>query len=220
MKKSLVFAIAVEVVVLIAAFAFSVSYLLFGMWRESLILNMALVIVWVLVAGVLLIVFWWRSLVREEMVRRFYVSDKWIYNHEIGYAPLSRIIPNGDAYGFVTFAAEALAKMSYGFEVAETPDDFKPRFLISSHDFHFHLSGGDDELGDEAEGVVVDAWKGTLQKIDRPSSVESVQDAKSFSELGSAASATSASAMPRRRNDGDTATLSIFPSSNTEDRAR
>lgn len=184
MKRSLIFAIVVEVIVLVAAFAFTLSYLLFGMWRETLILNMVLVIVWVLVAGIFLAVFWWRSLVREEMVRRFYVSDKWVYNYEIGYAPLGKVITDGDAYGFVTFAADALAKMSYGFEVAENPENFKPRFLITSNEFRFHFSGGDDEMGEEAEGVVVDAWKGTLQRIDRSSVANGVEGAKTYSEVG------------------------------------
>lgn len=165
MRKSLIVAIAVEIIVLIFAFGFSVAYIQFGMGRESLVLNIVLVIVWVLVAGVLLFVFWWRSLVREEMVRRFYVSDEWIYNHEIGYAPMKRICPNGDAYGFVTFAADALAKMSYGFEVADAPEQFNPKFLIESRTFRFHFSGGDEEMGEKADGVVVDQWRGSLRKV-------------------------------------------------------
>lgn len=165
MRKSLIIAIVVEIIVLVIAFGFSIAYIQFGMGRENLVLNIGLVIVWVLVASVLLFVFWWRSLVREEMVRRFYISDEWVYNHEIGYAPLKRICPNGDAYGFVTFAADALAKMSYGFEVADAPEEFHPTFLIASRSFSFHFSGGDEEMGEEADGVVVDQWSGSLNKV-------------------------------------------------------
>lgn len=179
MKKSLIIAIAVEIVVLILAFAFSLAYIQFGVGRDNLMLNIALVILWVFVAGVLLFVFWWRTLVREEMVRRFFVSDDWVYNHEIGYAPMKKVAPAGDAYGFVTFAADALAKMSYGFEVADAPEEFEPRFLISSRVFRFHMSGGDEEMGEQADGVVVDQWRGSLERIDADASEKS-----SYTEVG------------------------------------
>lgn len=172
----------VEAVVLVVAFTLTAAYLLIGFGRSSLLLNVLMIVLWVIVAGVMLFVFWWRSLLREEMVRQFFVADDWVYNHEIGFAPMKRIVPDGDAYRFVTFAADALAKMSYGFEVAEAPEEFHPRFLISSKEFHFHFSGGEDD-GDEFDdddesleeapssssiddrAVVVDHWRGALEII-------------------------------------------------------
>lgn len=165
MGKGLTVAVVIEAIVLVVAFVITAMFLLFGFGRANPVLNVLLVVLWVVVAGLLLFVFWWRSLLREEMLRQFFVADDWVYNHEIGYAPMKRIVPNGDAYRFVTFAADALAKMSYGFEVAEAPEEFHPRFLISSKEFHYHFSGGDDEDGEGSDGVVVDHWRGSLELI-------------------------------------------------------
>lgn len=165
MKNQLRAAIIVEIIVLVIAFGFSIAYFQMGWYRSSHFLDVMLVVLWVLVAAVLLVVFRSRSLMREEMIRRFYLSNEWIYNHEIGYAPLSQIVPDRDPYEFVTFAADALARMSYGFEVAQAPDDFQPKYLISSTGFRFHFVGEGED--DDDKSVVIDQWKGTLQHIDR-----------------------------------------------------
>lgn len=163
MQNQLKAAIIVEVIVLAIAFGFSIAYFQMGWYRSNHVLDVLLVVLWVLVAAVLLLVFRSRSHVREEMVRRFYLSHEWIYNHEIGYAPLSQIVPDRDPYEFVTFAADALARMSYGFEVAEAPADFQPEFLISSTGFRFHMVGEGDDPDDKS--VVIDQWKGSLQRV-------------------------------------------------------
>ena len=163
MRKGLVAAIAVEAVVLIVAFALSVACIRFGVGEGNLIANIVAIVLLVLVSGVLLFVYWWRTMQRDEMARRFYISKDWIYNYEIGHAPMKRVMAEGDSYGFVTFAADSLAKMSYGFEVADTPEDFSPEFVIDSRVFHFHLAG--DETDDAADGVVVDHWQGALQRV-------------------------------------------------------
>ena len=160
MGKGLRAAIVVEAIVLIAALLFSVAYFLMGMYRADHLMDVLFVVLWVLVAGALLFVFWQRSLLREEMIRRFYLSNDWIYNHEIGYAPISQIAPSGDVYELVTFAADSLARMSYGFEVADTPQDFEPNLMISSNIFKFHMV---EEDGEDAS-VVIDQWEGALQK--------------------------------------------------------
>lgn len=163
MNGQLKAAIIVEAIVLAVALAFSVVYFTMGLYQSSNVLDVMLVVLWILVAVVLLVVFWSRSHVREEMVRRFYLSHDWIYNHEIGYAPLDQIMPERDAYEFVTFAADALARMSYGFEVASAPDDFQPEYLISSKSFSYHLIGNEDDPDDNS--VVIDKWKGTLHSV-------------------------------------------------------
>ena len=163
MHNQLKAAIVVEAIVLVIAFVFSILYVVMDWSRTSHVLDVLLVVVWVLVAAALLLLFRSRSHVREEMVRRFYLSHDWIYNHEIGYAPYNQIIPDGDAYEFVTFAGAALARMSYGFEVAHAPQNFEPEYLIASNVFEYHLIGDDEDPDDQ--GVVIDSWEGTLQRV-------------------------------------------------------
>lgn len=153
----------VEAIVLTVAIAFSAVYFIFGLYRSSNILDVVLVVLWMIVAITTFTIFHLRSIVREEMVRRFFLSDEWVYNYEIGYAPLREVLHNGSSYEFVTFAADALARMSYGFEIAVTPEKFKPKLLISTRKFKFHFLEGD--TGENVSGVVIDEWKGTLQSI-------------------------------------------------------
>ena len=122
-------ALIVEVVVLVVALGFSIVYFGMGLYRHGAVLDVVLVLVWVLFAAVLLLVYRQRMIERERLMRRFYLSHDWAYNTEIGYAPLSRIVPDGDPYELVTFVAESLARMSYGFEVADAPEDVSPDFL-------------------------------------------------------------------------------------------
>ena len=174
MGKGVRVGIIVEAIVLVAAIALSIAYFRMGLFRSDKGFDIWLLIVWVLVAAILLFILWSRSLTREEMVRRFYLSDEGVYNHEIGYAPLSRIAADNDAYQFVSFAADSLTTMSYGFEVADVPDDFRPKFIISTNSFLFH-SSGEDEDG----GAVIDQWKGSLIRVGVPG------DEASYTELGS-----------------------------------
>ena len=176
MGKGVRVGIIVEIVVLVIAVALSVAYFQMGLFRSDKGFDIWLLILWVLVAAVLLFVLWWRSLTREEMVRRFYLSPDGVYNHEIGYAPLERIAATNDAFQFVSFAAESLATMSYGFEVADTPEDFKPNLIISTRSFHFHKI--DEEAEAEDGAVVIDQWKGSLMSVGTPG------DEKTYTELG------------------------------------
>ena len=174
MGKGVRIGIIVEAIVLVAAIILSLAYFRMGLFRSDKGFDIWLLIVWVLVAAILLFILWSRSLTREELVRRFYLSDEGVYNHEIGYAPLSRIAADNDAYQFVSFAADSLTTMSYGFEVADVPDDFRPKFIISTNSFQFHNSG-DDEDG----GAVIDQWKGSLTRVGVPG------DEASYTDLGS-----------------------------------
>ena len=69
---------------------------------------------------------------------------------------------------------EELTTMSYGFEVADVPDDFRPKFIISTNSFQFHNSGEDDD-----GGAVIDQWKGSLTRVGVPG------DEASYTDLGS-----------------------------------
>ena len=166
MRRYLKSAIVVELLVLIAALVFLLAFLGFDLGQRRPFLNVSLVFAGVLSVGMLLAILWNRILLREAMVRRFYVADEWIYNHEIGYAPLERIAPDGDVFGFVTFAANALARMSYGFEIADPPTSFDPYYIIESNVFLFHAS--EDAPDDPDEGVIIDEWRGVLSRIDEP----------------------------------------------------
>lgn len=168
MSKELRTAIVVEIIVLAAALIFSVVYFSLNLYDGHRLHTIALVVLWVLVAAILLVVFWGRSLKRVEMIRRFYFNEDWVYNHEIGYAPVSQIVPDRDTYELVTFAADSLAHMSYGFEVADAPQDFKPLFLVTSTEFQVHkpyVEGGDEGGGLDDEPVVVDRWAGSLLRV-------------------------------------------------------
>ena len=166
MGKRMGLAIVVEAIVLAIAFIFSASYFSLGLYQADALNTVILVVLWVLVAAVLLFVLWSRSLKREEMVRRFYLNEYYIYNHEIGYAPIQTIAPSGDAYELVMFAAESLARMSYGFKIAATPEDYVPRFLVKSRVFTFHEPYETDADGaEDGKPVVIDRWEGELLRV-------------------------------------------------------
>ena len=166
MGKGMAVAIVVEAIVLAVAFVFSTTYFSLGLYQADALVTVALVVLWVLVAAVLLSVLWSRSMKREEMVRRFYIGKDYIYNPEIGYAPIRSIVRDNDAYELVTFAAESLARMSYGFEVAPAPDDFTPLYLVKSSLFVFHEPYSEDAQADEdSKPVVIDRWKGELMRV-------------------------------------------------------
>ena len=187
MDKGLKTAIIVEIVVLVVALAFSIAFFRLGLYRTSQIPTIALIALWVLVAAVLLFAFWSRSLQREEMIRRFYLNKDWIYNHEIGYAPVARVAPDADEFGLVTFAADSLAQMSYGFEIADPPDDFVPDYLVTSKAFRFHRPEAEDGGGLDADDqcVVIDRWEGTLLRLEDGGDPEQEQ----YTEVGTFANA-------------------------------
>jgi hypothetical protein len=156
MRKQTIASIVVAAILLVLAIAYTLSYAYFNLhlidqWRSIL-----LVLLWAAVAVVIVGIFVERYHTREELLRRYYLSPDWIYNHEIGYAKLSQVIPDADAYEFVTFAADSLIEMSYGFEVAETPESFEPKFMVATKVFKVRRTG---------DGAVVSQWKGSLNRV-------------------------------------------------------
>jgi hypothetical protein len=127
-------------------------------------LQTVMVVLWIAAAVTLFGLFQARSHKRQELVRRFFLSPDWAYNHEIGYVPLSEIVHN-KPYDFVLFAGNVLAKMSYGYTVAEAPKDFTPTFLITSSKFSFHLMG--ESRDPDEGGVVIDKWSGEVFRVER-----------------------------------------------------
>ena len=156
MRKQSKASLVVGVALLVVAVVYTACYSYFRLYLIDHWRNILFVFVWALVAGALVLWFVQRSREREELIRRYYLSPEWIYNHEIGYASLAQAVPDGDAYEFVTFAADSLVAMSYGFEVAETPQDFEPKFMVSTDKFQVrHID----------DGAVVSQWKGSLHRV-------------------------------------------------------
>ena len=174
MGKSLRVAICVLVAVLAGSLVYVLAFAFGMVGHDRPLLNAIMLLIAVIVIAYLNYTLWNRTLLREALVRRFFMSSEWVYNHEIGYAPLAQIVPDGDAFGFVTFAAEALARMSYGFEVAELPESFEPSVCIDSRIFHYHTASDDPD-----DGIVVDAWRGVVRKV----TGEDLNDESSFEDI-------------------------------------
>lgn len=153
----------VGVVVIVAAIIWTIAYYALGAFRSDNGVNLVLVALWVAAAIVLLLLLLKYSRTREEMVRRFYVSDEGIYNHELGYVPFSHIEGGEDVLVLVTFAADSLAKMAYGYDVAELPADFVPKIVITTNTLRYHSPDNDEE-----NGVVIDKWEGQVLRIAVP----------------------------------------------------
>lgn len=148
--------LAVGITLFAAALVYTACYTYFHLFVIDHWRNIILVLLWAGAAVALGLLFVNRAQTREELRRRCYLSPEWIYNHEIGYARLSQAIPDGDAFDFVTFAADALVDMSYGFDVAETPENFEPTFMVSTTTFKVRQTG---------DGAVVSKWEGHLHRV-------------------------------------------------------
>jgi len=161
MGKGLRAGIVVEAIVLVLAIALSVAYVQLGLYRENNGADIWLLMAWVLVAAIALFILWWRSLTREEMVRRFYVSADGVYNHEVGYASLSDVAAGGDAKAFVSYMADTLVNLTYKFDVANVPQGFKPAFIVNTRlaQIDSQAAGGVDAISQ---------WTGNLVKVGTP----------------------------------------------------
>jgi len=182
MRGDLKAAMAAEIVVLFAAVIFLLGFLTAGIGHERPMLSLCITIFAVLCASALLVYIWHRTLQRESLVRRLYISSGGIYNNEFGFAPMSKISDSANAYDVVTFAADALAQMSYGFEIAERPEEFDPRYAIDSSIFVYHAS---DPKGDLSEGIVIDDWQGRLrERLRKPHGITAWRPVETFDGAG------------------------------------
>ena len=77
--------------------------------------------------------------------------------------PFSHIEGGEDVLVLVTFAADSLAKMAYGYDVAELPADFVPKIVITTNTLRYHSPDNDEE-----NGVVIDKWEGQVLRIAVP----------------------------------------------------
>ncbi|MDO4399671.1 MAG: hypothetical protein Q4D27_01835 [Coriobacteriia bacterium] len=156
MRKQTRIGMIIGVALLLAVIVYTACYAYFRLYIIDHWRNILFVLVCAAVVVALVVLFVNRSREREALIRRLYLSHEWIYNHEIGYARISQVVPDGDAYEFVTFAADALVEMSYGFAVAEAPDDFEPEYMVATTVFDIRQTG---------DGAVVKQWSGSLHRV-------------------------------------------------------
>lgn len=147
-----------------------VVYLVLDIFHGDKGINLLLMLLWVALVILMVVVLQRRILKREEIMRRFYLSEDGIYNNEMGYALLPQVDDGDDMLPFVLFAANSLVEMSYGFEMADPPDDFKPTMIITTEKLRFHRPEGVEE-----GGAVIDEWKGTLLRIVTPGDESSLE---------------------------------------------
>lgn len=138
-------------------------YFRYGVQRVDKGMNLLLIVLGVAVAAIAIDFLQGRARNREKIIQRFYFSSDGIYNYEIGYAPFERVNETEDALQFATFAAVSLVNMSYGFDVVEPPEDFKPEFILTTEKLKFH------RVDNEEDGaVVIDVWQGKLLRMETP----------------------------------------------------
>ena len=148
--------VVVGIIALVVIAGLLVVYFSFGVFRGDRGINLLLMLLWVVLVILMIVVLQRRVLKREEIVRRFYLSKDGIYNNEMGYALFPHVDRGDDMLQFVLFAANSLVEMSYGFEVAETPEDFEPTLMVSTTTFKVRRTG---------DGAVVSQWKGSLHRV-------------------------------------------------------
>jgi hypothetical protein len=142
----------VGVAVLVAAMVYSVLYFQNGLFRfESGGISIVLVLVWTAVVAVLLVVLWQRMLVREEYLRKFYVSDDTLFNFELGAVSRAEALPSNDPQGLVAYMRSAIAGLRYEGSPATPPEDFHPALCVSTN-----------RVGKNAEDK---DWSGVVQSI-------------------------------------------------------
>ncbi|GEM_PF-2897847 len=155
--------VVVGIIALVVIAGLLVVYFSFGVFRGDRGINLLLMLLWVVLVILMIVVLQRRVLKREEIVRRFYLSKDGIYNNEMGYALFPHVDRGDDMLQFVLFAANSLVEMSYGFKMADPPDDFQPTLIITTEKLRFHRPEGVEE-----GGAVIDEWKGTLLRIVTP----------------------------------------------------
>ena len=144
--------IIVGVAVLVAAIVYSTLYFQQGLFRyESDGTSIILVLAWTLVVAVLLVLLWQRMLVREEYLRKFYLSDATLFNFELGAVSRAEALDTQDADGLVSYLRKSLAGLSYEGSPLDPPDGFSPTLCVSTRRFSQGKNGED--------------WRGSVQRV-------------------------------------------------------
>ena len=152
MGKGIRGGIVVGVAVLLAAFLYS------GVYFSSQPISLegdGLVVVIILacacVIAVLLVAAWRKEQVREEYLRKFYLSGDTLFNFELGAKPIAGTLYAKDASGLVNYLESALVGLTYECCLLNPPADFVPTYCVSSDCFKT------DKPAKE--------WSGSLQRV-------------------------------------------------------
>ena len=144
--------IVVGAAVLLAAFLYS------GIYYSSQPISLegdGLVVVVILacscVIAALLITAWRQEQVREEYLRKFYLSGDTLFNFELGAKSIAGTLYTKDAPGLVNYLESALAGLTYDCCPLNPPTDFAPTYCVSSKRFKAGKPG--------------EEWRGNLQRI-------------------------------------------------------
>lgn len=152
MGKGIRGGIIVGVAVLVAAIGYSVLYFQHDLIRyEHSGLSIVLVLVWALVVAVLLLVLWHRMLVREEYLRKFYLSAETLFNFELGAVQIVEAISPRTADALAEYLRVSLLKLTYEGSPLTPPEDFVPTLCVSTQRFSAGGEGKD--------------WHGVLQRV-------------------------------------------------------
>ena len=181
MRKRIHAYLVIGIVFCVAIIALALLYFVFDLFAVDRGAVILLLFLFALAVTFIVSALRRQSRMREEMVRRFYLSPAGIYNYEIGFAPRSRITGGDDSLTLAVFMVDSLAKMSYGFEVAELPGDFQPQLLVDTEELLFH------QLENEDGGTVVDSWKGLLYQVDESGDEDSYEELGAFDNARSLA---------------------------------
>ena len=165
----------VGAVLLVAIVALTIAYVGFGVFKGTNHFIIWLLLGWAVLIAVLSFVLYHRSSTREEIIRRFYLSDEGVFNYELGYASYDQAVDQNEAAQFVAFAVDSLASMSYGFETTEPPEDFTPKYVITTNTLLYHWPNNDKE-----SVVVIDRWEGKLLRVVTPDDESSYETIGSF----------------------------------------
>lgn len=87
------------------------------------------------IIAVLLVLAWRKELVREEYLRKFYLSGDTLFNFELGAKPMADTLYSKDAADLVNYLESALGKLSYDNAPLNPPVDFVPTYCVSSDCF-------------------------------------------------------------------------------------
>lgn len=146
----------IAVVAVVAAALLVMLYFALGFQHADNYLDVCLGILRVAIIAVFAGILYWRESVRGRLIRRFYISPATVYNPEFGGARRADALPQNTAEEFDRFAADVYAALEYGFEIADRPESYDPKYIVDTKRFQAHR--------DDDNKLVVDTREGSLSK--------------------------------------------------------
>lgn len=162
----------IAVIAIIAAIFLLWLWYFLGFNKVDYPLDMVLTIVWLAIVGVAVFVVHRREKIRQELVRRVFVTraNSRLYNSEAGVIAYAKPTALSTIEGILT-------NIDYkSMDIADKPDDFESDYIVRTSDFDTK-SETDETTGEERK--VVTSWEGELYN----SKTEESQEFKSKEEL-------------------------------------